>query len=137
MHIYYEPDASPAVSTSTDIATYSASELDGECNSVYDSGADVGLEEDVGTPGSIDLDGDVDMERYGDDEVEEDKEEEDEEEEQGKEEDENEEEDEDEEEDETENDGKEPCTIDQGEKVNTFTNNLDTMVDYQPIVLPV
>jgi hypothetical protein len=125
------------VSNSTDVPTYSAGELDGKCNSAHVSGADFSLEEDVGTPGSINLDGDVDMESYSDDEVEKEKEDEDEQEEQEKEEDENEEEDEDEQEDENENDSKEPSTIDQGEKVMTFTDNLDTMVDYQPILLPV
>jgi len=60
------------------------------------------------------------MERGGDDEVEEDEQKEDEE----------------EEEDEDEDDGKEPRTIGQGEMVNTSADNVDTMVDNQPIMRP-
>jgi len=41
-----------------------------------------------------------------------------------------------EEEDEDEDDGKKPRTIGQGEMVNTSAENVDTMVDDQPIVLP-
>jgi len=44
--------------------------------------------------------------------------------------------DEDEEEDMDEDDGKEPQTIGQGEMVNTSADDVDTMVDDQPIVLP-
>jgi hypothetical protein len=47
-----------------------------------------------------------------------------------------EEEDEDEEEDQDEDDGKEPRTLGQGEMVNTSADDVDTMVDDQPIVLP-
>jgi len=43
--------------------------------------------------------------------------------------------DEDEEEDKDEDDGKEPRTIGQGEMVNTSADDVDTMVDDQPIVL--
>jgi len=39
-------------------------------------------------------------------------------------------------ENENEDDGKEPWTISQREMVNTSAENLDTMVDNQPIVLP-
>ena len=42
----------------------------------------------------------------------------------------------DEEQDEDEDDGKKPRTIGQGEMVNTLADNVDTMVDNQPIVLP-
>jgi len=89
---------------------------------------DMRMEDDVDAPDGIDLDGDVDMERDGDDEEEEDEKKEDEEEE--------EEVDEDEEEDKDEDDGKEPRTIGQGEMVNTSADDVDTMVDDQPIVLP-
>jgi len=44
--------------------------------------------------------------------------------------------DEDEEEDKDEDDGKEPRTIGQGEMVHTSADDVDTMVDNQPIVLP-
>ena len=67
------------------------------------------------------------MERDGDDEEEEDAKEEDEDEE---------EEDKDEDEDEDVDDGKEPRTIGHGEMVNTSADNVDTMVDDQPIVRP-
>jgi hypothetical protein len=83
---------------------------------------DMRMEDDVDAPDGVDLDGDMDMERDGDDE-EEDEEEED-------------EEKEDEEEDKDEDDGKEPRTIGQGEMVNTSADDVDTMVDDQPIVLP-
>jgi len=73
----------------------------------------------------VDIDGDVDMERDGDD-----KEEEDEEEEDTDKEDEEEEEDEDADED----DGKEPWTISQGGMVNTSADDVDIMVDDQPII---
>ena len=46
------------------------------------------------------------------------------------------EEDEDEEEEEEEDDGKEPRTIGQGEMVTTSADDVNTMVDDQPIVLP-
>jgi len=68
----------------------------------------------------------VDMERDGDDEEEEDEVEEDE----------DEQEDKDEEEDKDVDDGKEPQTIGQGQMVNTSADDVDTMVDDQPIVLP-
>jgi len=47
-----------------------------------------------------------------------------------------EEEDEDEEEDPDEDDGKEPRTLVQSEMVNPSANDVDTMVDDQPLVLP-
>jgi hypothetical protein len=77
------------------------------------------MEDDVDAPEGVELDGDVDMERDSDDEVEEDEQEDDE-----------------EEEDEDEGDGKEPRTIGQGEMVNTFVHDVDTMVEDQPVVLP-
>jgi len=90
----------------------------------------------------VDSDSDVDMERDGDHEEEEDEEEEnekkedEEEEEEEEEEEKKEEEEEDEEEDKDEDDGKEPRTIGQGEMVNASADDVDTMVDDQPIVLP-
>jgi hypothetical protein len=84
----------------------------------------------VDAPDDHDLEGDVDMEMDRDDE-----EEEDEQEENGKEEEE-EEEDEDKEKDKDEDDGKEPRMIGQGEIVNTSADDIDTMVDDQPIMLP-
>ena len=88
------------------------------------------LEDDVDAPCGADLDGDVDMERDSDVEEEQDEEEEDEEEM------EEEDEDEGEEQDVDENYGKEPRTIGWGEMVNTSADDVDTMVDDQPIVLP-
>jgi hypothetical protein len=67
------------------------------------------------------------MARDGDDDEEEDEMKEDEEEEEVN---------QDKEEDKNEDDGKEPWTIGQGEIVNTSADNVDTMVDDQPIVLP-
>jgi hypothetical protein len=74
------------------------------------------MKDHVDAPDGIDLGSDVDMERDGDDEVEEDDQEED-------------------EDEEDENDGKEPRTIGQGEMVNTLSDDVDAMVDDQPIVL--
>jgi len=90
------------------------------------------MEDNVDAPDGVDLDSDVDMETDGDYEEEEDEEEEDEDEE----EDNHEEKDKHEEEDKHEDDGKEPRTIGQGEMVNTWADDVDTMVDDQPIVLP-
>jgi len=98
---------------------------------------DVRKEDDVDAPDGVDFDGNVDMERHGDNEEEEDEEEEDEEKEDEEEEEEEEDKDEDEEEeDKDENDGKEPRTIGQGEMVNSSADDVDTMEDDQPIVLP-
>jgi hypothetical protein len=100
------------------------------------------MEDDVDTPDGVDLDGDLDMETDGNDEEEEDEEEEDEKKEDEEEEEEEEEVDEDEEvnededEDEDEDDGKEPRMIGEGEMVNTSADDVDTMVDHQPIMLP-
>jgi hypothetical protein len=108
------------VSISSDDDTDST-ESDGEYDSELDPDVDMRMEDDVDAPDGVDLDGDVDMERDGDDEEEEDEKKEDEEE---------------EEVDEDEDDGKEPRTIGQGEMVNTSADDVDTMVDDQPIVLP-
>jgi len=104
-----------------------STESDGEYDSELDPDVDMRMKDDVDAPDSIDLDGNVDMERDGDDEEEEDEKKEDEEEEVV---------DEDEEDDKNEDDGKEPRTIGQGEMVNTSADDVDTMVDDQPIVLP-
>jgi len=76
---------------------------------------------------SVDLYGDEDMKRDGDDYEEEDENKNDKEEE---------EEDEAEEEDQDEDDGKEPRTLGQGEMLDTSADDVDTMVEDQPIVLP-
>ena len=111
------------MSISSDDDTDSTEKSDGEYDSELDPDVDMRMEDDVDAPDGVDLDGDVDMERDGDDDEEEDEEEED-------------EEKEDEEEDKDEDDGKEPRTIGQGEMVNTSADDVDTMVDDQPIVLP-
>ena len=72
------------------------------------------MEVDADTTDGVALDGDVDKERYGDDEEEEDQEED----------------------DEDDDDGKEPQMIGQEERTNTSADDVDTMVDNQPIVLP-
>jgi hypothetical protein len=105
------------VSISSDDGTDSTEESDSEFDSELDPNVDMRMEDDVDAPDGVDLDGDVDMERDGDDQVEEDEQEED-------------------EEEEEENDGKEPRTIGQGEMVNTSADDVDTMVDDLPIVLP-
>jgi len=116
---YLEPEASPTVSVSSDDDTGTTTESDSKYNSDLDSDVDMCMEDDVDAPDSVDLDSDVDMERDGDNEEEEDGEEEDE-----------------EEEDKNEDIGKEPRTIGQGEIVNTSADDVDTMVDNKPIVLP-
>ena len=104
-----------------------STESDGEYDSALDPDVDMRMGDDVDTPDGVDLDGDVDMNRDRDDEEEEDEKKDNEvEEEVG----------EDEEEDKDEDDGKEPRTIGQGEMVNTSADDVDTMVDDQPIVLP-
>ena len=109
------------MSICSDDDTDSTEESDSEFDSELDPDVDMRMEDDVDAPDGVDLDGDVDMERDGDDEEEEDEKKEDEEE---------------EEVDEDEDDGKEPRTIGQGEMVNTSADDVDTMVDDQPIVLP-
>jgi len=90
---------------------------DSEFDSELDSDVDMRMEDDVDAPDGVDLDGDVDMERDSHNEVEEDELEED-----G-------------EKDEDEYDGKEPPMIGQGNMVNTLADDVDTMVDDQPILL--
>jgi len=118
------------VSIASNNDTDSTKESDGKYDSEHHPDVDMHLEYDADALCGDDLDSDVDMERDGDDEEEEDDNEEDEE---GKD---KEEEDEDEEHDEDEDDGKEPQTIGQGEMVITSADDIDTMVDDQPIVLP-
>jgi hypothetical protein len=92
------------------------------------------MEDDVDAPDGDDLAGDGDMEQAGHNE-----EEQDEQKQHDKEEvevDEDKEEDKDEEEEKDKDDGKEPRTIGQGEMLNTSADDVDTMVDNQPIVLP-
>jgi hypothetical protein len=105
------------VSISLDDDTDSTEQSDSEFDSELDPDVDMRVKHDVDAPGGVDLDGDVDMERDGDNDVKEDEQEEDQEEEDG-------------------DDGKEPRTIGQGEVVNTFADDADTMVNDQPIVLP-
>jgi len=80
--------------------------------------------DDVDASDSTDSDGYVDMERDSDNEEEEDEEED------------YEQQEDEEEENEDEDDGKEPQPIGQGEVVNTLTDDVDTIVDNQPIALP-
>jgi len=101
---------------------------DGDYDSELDPDVDMRMEDDVDAPDGVHLDGDVDMERDGADDEEKDEEKEDEEV--------VEEEDEDEEEDQDEDDGKEPWMLGQGEMVNISADDVDTMVDDKPIVLP-
>jgi len=105
-----------------------STELDGEYDSELDPDVDMRKEDDVDAPDGVDLDSDVHMESDGDNDEEKDEEKEDEKV--------VEEEDEDEEEDQDEDDGKELRTLGQGEMVNTSADDVDTMVDDQPIVLP-
>jgi hypothetical protein len=116
---YVEMEASPAQSISSDDDTNSIQDSDSEFDSELDHDVDPCMEDEVDTPDSVDLDGDVDMERVSDDEVEKDEQEEVE-----------------EEEDEDDDDGKEPRTIGLGEIINKSADDVDTMVDDQPIVLP-
>jgi len=125
--VYFEPEALPTVSISSDDDTDCA-ELDGEYDSERDSHVDMRMEDDVDAPESVDVDGDVDMERDSEDE--EDAEEED------KKEEEVVNEDEEEAEDEDENNGKEPRTIGHGVMLNSSADNADTMRDNEPTVLP-
>ena len=126
--MYLEPEASPAVSISSDDGTNPTNKLDGEYDSEHDSDVNLPKEDNVDALYSSDLNGDVNMERDGDNEKEQDEEQED-----GKE---VQHEDEYEDEDEDDDDGKEPQTISQGEMVNTLGDNVDSMVDDQPTMLP-
>jgi len=104
-----------------------STESDSECDSEHDPDVDMRMEDDVDAPDGVDLDGHVYIEKNGDDEEEKDEEEEIKVVEDEKEE---------EEENEDEDDGKKPQTISQGEIVNTSADDIDTMVEHQPIVLP-
>jgi len=127
-----------SVSISSDDVTDSTEELDSKYDLEHHPDGDMFMEDDVDALYGIHLDGDLDMERDGDDEEEEDEGKEDEEEEEEEEEDEEVEEEEEEEEDEVEDedDGKKTRTFGQGEMVNTSADDVDTMVDNQPLVLP-
>jgi len=113
------------MSLSSDNDTDSTEELDGEYDSQHHSAVDKCIEDEVDTPASVDLVGDVELEKNGEDEDEEDEKEDDEE--KG---------DKDKEENEDEDNGKGHWMIGQGEMVNPLAENVDTMVDDQPIVLP-
>jgi len=119
--VYLEPKAPRAVSMSSDDDTDSTEQSDSKYDSEHDSDVDMRMENDVDAPDGVELDGDVDMARDGDAEEEEDEEEENEEE---------------VDEDEEEDDGKEPRTIGQGEMDKLFVDDVDAMVDNQPIMLP-
>jgi len=112
------------MSTSSDDDTNSTEESHSEYDSKPPCDVDVHIEDDVDARYGVDVDGYMDMERDSDDEEEEDEGEEDEEEEQ------------EEEENEDEDDGKEPRMIGQGDMANTLADDIGTMVDGQPIVLP-
>jgi len=114
------------VSVASDDDTNST-KSDGQYDAEHDSDVDMCMEDEVNAPDGVDLDGNLVMDKDSDDEEEEDEEDEDRD-------GEDEEEEEDEEED--EDAGKEPQTISQGEMVNRSADDVDTMVDNQPIVLP-
>ena len=114
------------MSSSTDDDTNSTKESDGKYDSEHDSDGVKRLQDDVDAPHVVDLDGDVDIERDGYDEEEN----------YTQEEYEKEEEDEDEEDDKDEDDSKEHQIMGQGEMVHALADNVDTMVDNQPITLP-
>jgi len=101
--------------------TYSTMESEGQYDPENHSALDMHIKDDVDSPWSMDWDGDVDIERDGDNDEEDDEEEED----QEKEED----------GDEEEEDGKQPQKINQGEMVNTSPDDVDNIIDHQPIVL--
>ena len=120
-----QPEALPTVSISSHDDNDFFEESDGEYDSEHDFDMDKRMQDDADAPYGVNCEVNVDMETDGDDEEEEDEEEEDEE-----------EEDDNEDEDEDEDDGREPRMIGQGEMVYTLADNVDTMVDNQPIVLP-
>jgi len=140
----WEPEVSPAVTISSGDDTDSTEESDGKYDSEHDSHVNMLVEDEVDAPYGTDLDCNVDMERdcndvEKEDEQEEDEHEEDEEKEDEQEEEmeeEEEEEEENEEEDEDEDDGKDPQTVGQREMVNALANDVGTMVEDQPMVLP-
>jgi hypothetical protein len=112
-------EASPTVLTSSDDDT-DPTKSDGEYDSEPDPDVNMCTQDDVDTPDSVNLGGDVDMEWDSDDAEEKDEEKED----------------EDKEENKDEDEGKKPPTIGQGKMPNTVADDVDTMVDNQPIVLP-
>ena len=116
------------MSISSDDDTNSTKVLDSKHDSQHDSDVNLLMGDEVDTPYSVELDCDVHMDSAGNVKEEEDEEEEDEEEEY--------EDEEEEDEDEDEDDGKEPRMFGQREMVNTRANDVDTMADNQPIVLP-
>jgi hypothetical protein len=97
----------------------STKESDSEYDSEHDSDVDMRMVDDVDTVDGIDLAGDVDVKKDRDNEVRE-----------------YEVKDDKEEQYEDEDDGNEPRMIGHGEMVNTSADNVSTMVDDQPIVLP-
>jgi len=109
----------PAVSISSDDDTDGTEEWGREYDSVYVSDVDMRSEDDVDALDGVDLDSDVHMERDIKDRKQADEEEKD-----GQKEDEN------------ANNGKEHPTIGQEQMVNTSADDVDTMVNNQPIVLP-
>jgi len=121
------PQSLPAVSIAIDDNTDSTKESDCEYASEHDADGGLCMEDDVDTVLGIDLDVNVDMEMHCDDEEEDNEERKDQE---------KDEEEEDEEEDENEDNGKEPQMIGQGEMEKTSSDDVDTMVDNQPTVLP-
>jgi hypothetical protein len=93
-------------------------ESDSKFYSEFDPDVDMGKEDDVDALDGVDFDGNEDKARDGDNEVEEDEKQEDK-----------------EQDDEDEDDGKNTQTIAQGEMVNTWAAEVDTMVDDQQIVV--
>jgi len=123
------------VSISSDDDTNSTIVSHGEYDSENDSDVDMHMKDDVDAHYWVDLDGDVAMERDGDIEVQENEEQEDEEVEDEEVEDE-ENDDEDEEKDEAVEECKKPRTVGQGEMLHTSYDDVQTMVNDQPFVVP-
>jgi hypothetical protein len=117
--VLLEMEASPPLSIACDDDTDSTEESDSDYDLELNSDVDMHLEDDVEAPDDMNLDGDLDMGMDGDDEKEEDEEEHAE-----------------EVEDEDEDDGKEPGTIGQGEMVIISADDVDSMVDDDPILQP-
>jgi hypothetical protein len=107
------------VPISSDDDTDSTGESNREFDAELYTDLDMRIEDNVDAEDGVDLDGDVDLKRDSDNEGEEHEQDEDE-----------------EEEDEDEDDGKEPLMIGQGEMINTSADDVDTMLDHEPIVLP-
>jgi hypothetical protein len=115
--VLLEMEASPAVSIASDDDTDSIEESDSDYDLELNSDVDMHLEDNVEAPDDMNLDWDLDMGMDGDDEKEEDEEEHAE-----------------EVEDEDEDDGNEPETIGQGEMVIISADDVDSMVDDDPIL---